>query len=187
MRSETFRFQLGSFSYIAIKDDAPRYPIGMFLTNLAKERYEPGLLQYGEDPQEIELPYTCLFIDTGRDRVLVDTGIGVDTLRPTQGKLLPLLRAEGIEPHEIGTVVLSHGHPDHVGGNLNEGGQPAFPNARYVMFRKEWDFWMSSPNLAELPVDESFKKGMLASAQKTCQGFRRNWILCIRKQRSYLA
>ena len=170
MKSETFRFQLGSFSYIAIKDDAPRYPIGMFLTNLAKERYEPGLLQCGEDPQQIELPYTCLLIDTGRDRVLVDTGLGVDSSKPNQGKLLPLLRAEGIEPHEIGTVVLSHGHPDHVGGNLNEAGQPAFPNARYVMFRKEWDYWMSNPSLAELPVDESFKKGMLASAQKNLPG-----------------
>jgi glyoxylase-like metal-dependent hydrolase (beta-lactamase superfamily II) len=170
MKSGTFRFQVGSFSCIAIKDDAPRYPLGMFLTNLAKERYEPGLLQRGEDPQYIELPYTCLFINTGRERLLVDTGIGVDSLRPTQGKLLPLLCAEGIEPHEIGTVILSHGHPDHVGGNLNEAGQPAFPNARYVMFGKEWDFWMSNPSLAELPVDESFKKGMLASAQKNLPG-----------------
>ena len=170
MKSETFRFQLGNFSCIAIQDDAPRYPIGMFLTNLARERFEPGLLERGEDPQQIEIPYTCLLINTGRDRVLVDTGIGVDSLRPSQGKLLPLLRAEGIEPHEIGTVVLSHGHSDHVGGSLNEAGQPAFPNARYVMFRKEWDFWMSSPSLAELPVDESFKRGMLASAQKNLPG-----------------
>jgi glyoxylase-like metal-dependent hydrolase (beta-lactamase superfamily II) len=170
MKSETFPFQLGSFSCIAIQDDAPRYPIGMFLTNLAKERYEPGLLQRGQDPQQIEIPYTCLLIDTGRDRVLVDTGIGADSSMPNQGKLLPLLRAEGIEPHEIGTVVLSHGHSDHVGGSLNQAGQPAFPNARYVMFRKEWDYWMSNPSLAELPVDESFKKGMLASAQKNLQG-----------------
>jgi glyoxylase-like metal-dependent hydrolase (beta-lactamase superfamily II) len=170
MKSETFRFQVGSFSCIAIQDDAPLYPIGMFLTNLAKEQYEPELLQRGEDTQHIELPYTCLFINTGRERVLVDTGIGVDTLRPTQGRLLPLLRAEGIEPHEIGTVILSHGHPDHIGGNLNEAGQPAFPNARYVMLRKELDFWMSNPTLEELPVDESFKKNMLASAQKNLPG-----------------
>src|SRR5436853_3986611 len=126
MKSETFRFQVGNFSCTAFQDDAPRYPIAMFLTNLAKERYEPALLQLGEDPQHIDLPYTCLFINTGRERLLVDTGIGVDSLRPTQGRLLPLLRAEGIEPHEIGTVVLSHGHPDHVGGSLNEDGQPAF-------------------------------------------------------------
>ena len=86
MKSETFRFQLGSFSCLAIMDDAPRYPIGMFLTNLAKEVYEPLLRQRGQDAQEIDLPYICLFIDTGSERVLVDTGMG--------GKLLPLLRAE---------------------------------------------------------------------------------------------
>jgi len=170
MKPETFRFQVGSFLCIAIQDDAPRYPIGMFLTNLAKERYEPALLQRGEDPQHIDLPYTCLFISNGRERLLVDTGIGSDSLNPNHGRLLPLLRAEGIEPHEIGTVILSHGHPDHVGGNLNEAGQPAFPNARYVILRTEWDFWMSTPSLAELPVDESFKKGMLASAQKNLPG-----------------
>ncbi len=131
MRSETFRFQLGSFSCLAIMDDAVRYPIGMFLTNLAREKYEPLLRQRGQSTQEIDLPYICLFINTGRERVLVDTGIGVDGMGPASGKLLSLLRAEGIEPHEIGTVILSHGHPDHIGGSLNEDGKPAFPNARY--------------------------------------------------------
>ena len=56
MKSETFRFQVGDFSCIAVKDDAPSYPIGMFLTNLAKERYEPGLLQQGEDPSTLNFP-----------------------------------------------------------------------------------------------------------------------------------
>jgi len=37
-------------------------------------------------------------------------------------------------------VILSHGHPDHIGGSLNEDGKPAFPNARYVTFREEWIF-----------------------------------------------
>jgi glyoxylase-like metal-dependent hydrolase (beta-lactamase superfamily II) len=170
MKSETFRFQLGTFSCLAIMDDRPRYPIGMFLTNLAREQYEPVLRQRGEDAQQIDLPYICLFIDTGRERVLVDTGIGVDGTGPGAGKLLPLLRAEGIQPQEIGTVILSHGHSDHIGGCLNEYGKPAFPNARYVMFREEWDFWMSGPSLAELPVDDSFKKMMLASVQKNLPG-----------------
>jgi glyoxylase-like metal-dependent hydrolase (beta-lactamase superfamily II) len=172
MKSETFRFQVGNFSCIAIKDDAPRYPIGMFLTNLSREQYEPLLRQRGQDTKEIDLPYICLFINAGGKRVLVDTGIGVDGIGPAPGNLLPLLRAEGIQPHEIGTVILSHGHPDHIGGCLNENGKPAFPNARYVTFQKEWDFWMSSPSpsLSELPVDESLKRMMLASAQKNLPG-----------------
>jgi glyoxylase-like metal-dependent hydrolase (beta-lactamase superfamily II) len=162
MNSNTFRFQVGSFACLAIMDDRPRYPIGMFLTNLPRDQYEPLLRQRGQDVQEIDLPYICLLIDTGRERVLVDTGAG--------GKLLPLLRAEGILPQEIGTVILSHGHSDHTGGSLNEDGKPAFRNARYVMFRQEWDFWMSNPTLAELAVDDSFKKRMLASAQKSLSG-----------------
>jgi glyoxylase-like metal-dependent hydrolase (beta-lactamase superfamily II) len=170
MKAETFRFQLGSFSCLALMDDAPRYPVGMFLTNLAREQYEPMLRQRGQDPREINLPYICLFIDTGLERVLIDTGIGVDGMGPAPGKLLPLLRAEGIQPHEIGTVILSHGHPDHIGGSLNEEGKPAFPNARYVTFREEWDFWMSRPSLTELPVDESLKKMILASTQKNFPG-----------------
>ena len=170
MRPETFRFQLGSFSCLAIMDDAVRYPIGMFLTNLAREKYEPLLRQRGQSTQEIDLPYICLFINTGRERVLVDTGIGVDGMGPAPGKLLSLLRAEGIELHEIGTVILSHGHPDHIGGSLNEDGKPAFPNARYVTFREEWDFWMSGPSLAELPVNDDLKKMILASAQKNLSG-----------------
>jgi hypothetical protein len=60
--------QMGSFSCLAIMDDAPRYPIGMFLTNLARELYEPLLRQRGQDAQEIVLPYTCLLINTGRER-----------------------------------------------------------------------------------------------------------------------
>jgi glyoxylase-like metal-dependent hydrolase (beta-lactamase superfamily II) len=170
MNSDTLHFQLGDFSCIAIKDAAACYPIAMFLTNLAKDRYEPELLQRGEDPLQFEIPYTCLLIDTGRERVLVDTGMGADYSGPGGGKVLSLLRREGIDPREIGTVVLSHGHPDHIGGSLDEAGKSAFANARYVMFRKEWDFWSSTPTLAELPVDDSFRKVILASAQKNLTG-----------------
>jgi glyoxylase-like metal-dependent hydrolase (beta-lactamase superfamily II) len=164
---ETFRFTLGTFSCMAIQDDARRYPTAMFLTNLAKDAYEPVLSESGQSSDEVELPYTCLFIDTGRHRVLVDTGMGAPS-----GKLLALLRTHGIEPGAIDTVVLSHGHPDHVGGCLAEAGKPAFFNARYVMLRKEWDYWMSNPNLAELPVPPEFKHDMLATTLRNLSGVR---------------
>jgi hypothetical protein len=91
MKSETYRFQLGSFSCLAIMDDRPRYPIGMFLTNLPREQYEPLLRQRGQDEKEIDLPYICLFVDTGCERVLVDTGLGLDGMGPAPGKVFPIL------------------------------------------------------------------------------------------------
>jgi glyoxylase-like metal-dependent hydrolase (beta-lactamase superfamily II) len=70
----------------------------------------------------------------------------------------------------VNIVVLSHAHPDHIGGCLNDAGKPAFPNARYVMLQKEWDYWMSNPSLQELPLDEGFRQMMLTSAQKNLRG-----------------
>lgn len=164
---QTVRFEVGRLSCIAIKDGSGQYSPAMFLTNLARERYEPLLRQRGEDPEQVELPYSCLVIDTGSERTLVDTGIGAAR---GGGALIPLLRREGIEPHTVGTVILSHGHGDHVGGNLDFDGKPAFPAARYVTLRKEWDFWMSRPSLEELSIDASMKKTVLAFIERNLSG-----------------
>ena len=94
--------------------------------------------------------------------MLVDTGAG--GLAPTTGKLIPNLRAEGITPEDIDRVILTHGHPDHIGGNLNSEGKPAFPKARFVMWKDEWDFWTSEQ--AEQKLDEHVRKRQIAFALK---------------------
>jgi glyoxylase-like metal-dependent hydrolase (beta-lactamase superfamily II) len=45
-------------------------------------------------------------------------------------------------------VVLTHAHPDHIGGILDTSGKPSFPNAQYVS-KTEWDFWTSNPDLEQ--------------------------------------
>src|SRR5205814_6131976 len=131
LRSDIYRFTIGRFSCLAIRDASRRYPLGMFLLNLPRDRYEEAMRRRGEDPDTIDLPYMCLLIDTGRQRVLVDTGIGCRAEQT--GRLLEHLRAEAVAPESIDMVVLTHGHGDHIGGNLTAGGALAFPNARYVM------------------------------------------------------
>jgi glyoxylase-like metal-dependent hydrolase (beta-lactamase superfamily II) len=73
--------------------------------------------------------------------VLVDTG--ADGLAPSTGRLIQNLKSVGIAPEHIDTVIITHGHPDHIGGNTDDKGRPAFPNARYVMWQDEWEFWTS--------------------------------------------
>jgi len=50
----------------------------------------------GQNTQEIDLPYICLFINTGRERVLVDTGIGVDGMGPAPENSFPSFEPKGL-------------------------------------------------------------------------------------------
>ena len=92
----------------------------------------------------------ALVIDTGRRRVLVDTCLGNDKRRRIplwnmrRGSFLADLAAAGYPRETIDTVVCTHLHVDHVGWNtmLVDGRwTPTFPNARYLIGRREWDHW----------------------------------------------
>ena len=165
MNNEIYRFKIGNFECIAVSDGTFAYPDHSFFVNASKERLEQVLQQHNMQPGEIIAPWTCLWINTGEHRVLVDTGGGAGLL-PSVGKLLPKLQAEKIRAVDIDTVILTHGHPDHIGGSTDAEGKPAFPKARYVMWKDEWEFWTSTPELTELQVGEDFKQLMLALARK---------------------
>jgi glyoxylase-like metal-dependent hydrolase (beta-lactamase superfamily II) len=85
--------------------------------------------------------FNPMLVDTGANRVLVDTGLGGGG-GPTTGKLLAHLQNAGVVPEDIDTVFLTHAHPDHIQGLLGEGGL-AFPNAQLVMGEAEFNFWTS--------------------------------------------
>lgn len=102
--------------------------------------------------------YSCLLLRSTGQTVLVDTGCG--SLGPHTGELMSSLWELGIASQEVDMVVLTHGHPDHVGGCLSPEGRPAFPNARYFMAIEEWEFWQSDPSLEYLNAPEEIRELM---------------------------
>jgi glyoxylase-like metal-dependent hydrolase (beta-lactamase superfamily II) len=84
--------------------------------------------------------------------LLVDTGIGAVGSPAaewfgTPGQLMQVLAEAGTDPAAIDTVVISHVHDDHVGGTVAFDARtpdapptPAFPNARYVIQRADWEW-----------------------------------------------
>jgi glyoxylase-like metal-dependent hydrolase (beta-lactamase superfamily II) len=92
---------------------------------------------------------SCLFIDTGKHKVLIDTGFGLEA-QTTAGKLLENMRAAGIKPAEIDRIIFTHGHMDHVGGTFDKQGRANFPNARYIISKDEWGCLENRPEASHL-------------------------------------
>ena len=155
MNSESFHFDLGKFRCNSIGDGTFNYPLESFFANAPKERVQETLRQQNLPTEQITTPYTLLLVDTGQHRVLVDTGAGnlgahaanlfpsVDHSTTVTGKLLDNLKEAGTEPADIDTVVITHAHPDHIGGTLDDAGNLVFKEANYFVSSEEWDFWTS--------------------------------------------
>ena len=75
----------------------------------------------------------------GRGRtILVDAGTG--GFNGWGGRFPVALAAAGIEPDEVDTILVSHGHVDHVGG-LTLHGAPIFRKAEVVVNEADLKFW----------------------------------------------
>jgi len=164
MELDSKRFKVGDVECVAVSDGTFSYPIGWLFSNVPAEQVESTLRERKLPTTHVDSPYTCLLVKTGKHSVLIDTG--ADGLAPTTGNLLKNLEAEGISPKEITDVVLTHGHPDHIGGVLDASGQPAFPSARYVMSRTEWDFWNDPSALHDAAMDDHMKQLLVGCAKK---------------------
>lgn len=73
--------------------------------------------------------------------VLFDVGSGSDFM-PSAGRLTDSLEALGLFADEITHLIITHGHPDHISGLLDDFDEPLLPNAQILMGRAEFDYWM---------------------------------------------
>ncbi len=170
MGEKNFSFKIGDFKCMAVCDGIYTYtkPAPLLFPTAPGEELDQKLREFGIDSDrwlEWKSPYTCLFVDTGKYKILVDTGGGKEDQSSREtGQLLDNLRADGISPGDIDFVILTHAHPDHICGNTDEKGEIAFPRARYVISKEEWEFWNSFRAGKELP--ETFKEGLIRCARQ---------------------
>ena len=92
MAAQTFRFTVGDIECMAVSDGTFIYPSESFVANAPVEEFDRALEKHQLPLHEVVSPYSCLLINTGRHRLLVDTGAG---FAPTNGKLLENLAAVG--------------------------------------------------------------------------------------------
>jgi glyoxylase-like metal-dependent hydrolase (beta-lactamase superfamily II) len=166
--AQFYRFKLGDFQMTSIGDGVLNVPAKLFAGNASPAQLSE-VLQQGFQSEMLTLNCNILLVDTGTQKVLIDSGSGFLT-DPTAGKLIGNLQTLQIQPTDIDAIIITHAHADHVGGLLDSTGALAFPQARYFVSKTEYDFWTSPEvNLPDVQVDEKTKQQFISIAQK-CLG-----------------
>ncbi|MBK8139147.1 MAG: MBL fold metallo-hydrolase [Chloroflexi bacterium] len=102
-----------------------------------------GLVPMSNVNLYVETPDRKIVIDTGLGRKLDAKALAIWKLDRTNGDLIDGLARLGVSPSDIDLVIDTHLHADHAGGNTTLGAQgdivPAFPNAEYVVQRREYE------------------------------------------------
>jgi glyoxylase-like metal-dependent hydrolase (beta-lactamase superfamily II) len=118
-----------------------------------------------DDPSLIHI--NCYLVRGGGRTILIDAGAG--GFKQWGGRLEANLALAGIQPTAIDAILLTHAHPDHVGGLMNASGDAAFPNAELVVHNREIAFWRDDGNLSRAPERA---QGNFLLARRAFDGYR---------------
>lgn len=156
-------------SHIAPPDMEVLNTLAMNVEDETRQEYFRSHLFHSGD---IRLLVSPILIESEDRRILVDSGWSGSGATPTSGRLASSLALLGIEPETIDTIILTHAHPDHLGGLLNPDSRAlTYPNAEIIISQTEFEFWKGDeakpvldtiPLLAEIPevlqaIDENLR------------------------------
>ena len=155
-----YRTFVGDFEVTALADGTVKLPMTKLLHGKPENHSKQLKKSFLDDM--VETSVNAYLINTGSKLVLVDTG-AAGLFGPTLGNVLANLKASGYKPEQVDAIVITHMHPDHVGG-LMDGDKLAFPNATLHIDKKDTDFWLSKANMDAAPADnKGFFQGAMAS------------------------
>lgn len=144
---------LGRFKLHALEAGGLRLDGGAMFGVVPKPLWEKRIP--ADERNRIPLAFRCLLIESSDALVLVDNGAGNKEdakFRDIYGiendgnptRLEDAIRSAGFQPDDVDIVINTHLHFDHAGGNTvraEDGSiQPAFPKARYVVQKGEWEY-----------------------------------------------
>ena len=138
-------FKIGELEVEGFSDGSLKTSLDM-LVGMAREEAErvAGPTENGA----MVIPVNNFVFRRGGRTIMIDAGSG-DNLQPTLGKLPANLRAGGIDPASIDAVLLTHIHPDHANGLIDEAGAAIYPNAEILVSAQEHDFWTGPARAGE--------------------------------------
>lgn len=135
--------QIGDFLVTALSDGTMSASLDL-LSGI--EAAEAGAIQHAAGIAEPGNIHINCYLIRGRGRtILVDAGTG--GINNAGGLLGINLSAAGVSPDEVDTVLMTHGHPDHIGGLLDAEGRPVYKHAELHLHPLEAAYWRDDEKL----------------------------------------
>jgi len=132
------RRAIGDIAVTALSDGVLAAPLDVVL---GVERGEIERLAGRKPGEPLPIAVNAFLLERAGRWALVDTGSG-NTMGPALGKLTENLRAMGVPPERIETIFLTHLHPDHSNGLVDDAGNALYPNAQVIVHEVEAAFWL---------------------------------------------
>jgi glyoxylase-like metal-dependent hydrolase (beta-lactamase superfamily II) len=149
------KYHVGSLELRTVADGLSRIAPQQMFPNAPESEFGRWI-EIGEDGL-MEISISSLVFRSHGKTILVDTGLGVRTKRPTSrvtGQLLNNLGALGVAPEAVDVVINTHAHFDHVGWNTHDHDDHThltFPNATYYLLREEFEHYTSEEQMEAAP------------------------------------
>jgi glyoxylase-like metal-dependent hydrolase (beta-lactamase superfamily II) len=147
-----YRFKVGGFTVTTVHDGFGQRPNPTqgFVRNAQPAEVEAALTASFMPVNALTIPYTIPFLQTPGGLIAFDTGTG-GQLGATAGRMVENMRAAGLDPAQVTTVIFTHFHGDHITGLTTAQDQVVFPNAEIIVPAPEWAFWMDEGNASRAP------------------------------------
>ena len=136
------KFKVGDVDVTTIYDGVWEAAHGPgFVKNASLDEVKAALKAGGLTDAHVPIPFTITLVGIKGNYVLFDSGTG-GQVAPTAGQFTANLKAAGVDPSRIKTIVVTHFHPDHILGLLaKDTNAQVFPDAEIIMPAAEYRFW----------------------------------------------
>lgn len=165
-----YRTMVGKFEVTALYDGAVELDAKQ-LKNADPEDLNRMLARMFVGNPKMQTAVNAYLINTGGNLILVDTG-AAKLFGPGLGFVIDNLKAAGYDPAQVDTIILTHMHPDHIGGLGEPSAPPSFPNANVYVSVLDNDFWLSqeAAAAAKPELQGSFKMAREIAAPYQARG-----------------
>src|SRR5262249_6393542 len=143
----TQRKKIGDITVTALSDGVLAAPLDVVL---GVERAEIERLAGRKPGEPLPIAVNAFLLERAGKLALVDTGSG-NSMGPTLGKLPKNRRPFGVPPERIETIFLTHLHPDHPKGLVDDAGKATYPNAEVILHETEAAFWLDRDQASGAP------------------------------------